>query len=143
MEFLLYLSSETSEIYKMISKKVRIVENMPICRKHDIFGWYENVSKTVVICTDRILSKPNPEYNINMVILHESIHVAQACKQNMWDIKPFGISKSSMNLSDNLKKDLRKVIGQFGSIVADTEIEAFWMEDKPNEVKYVFQKYCM
>jgi len=142
MDFLLYLSPEGSEIYNLISKKIRVVENTPICRKHDIFGWYENTVKTMVLCTDRILSKPNPHYNVNMVIFHESVHIAQACKQNMREIKPLGISPSTMVLSENLKKDLNVSVKTFGSNIANMEREAYWMETKPDKVKYVLKKYC-
>jgi hypothetical protein len=142
MEFLLYLSPQGMEIYNMISKKIRAVENAPICRKHDIFGWYDNLSKTMVFCTDKILSKPNPHYNFNMVLFHESVHVAQACKQNMREIRALGISPSAMSLSQNLKKDLKTSVNTFGSAIANTEREAFWMETKPDKVKYVVQKYC-
>ena len=142
MHFLLYLSPEGTEIYNMISRKVRVVENTPICRKYDIFGWYQNTTKTMVFCTDKILSKPNPHYNFNMVLFHESVHVAQACKQNMREIKAFGISPSTMNLSENLEKDLKISVKNFGSTVANIEREAYWMETKPDKVKYVLKKYC-
>ena len=126
----------------MISKKIRAVENAPICRKHDIFGWYDNRSKSIVFCTNKILSKPNPHYNFNMVLFHESVHVAQACKQNMREIKAFGISPSTMNLSENLEKDLKISVKNFGFSVANIEREAYWMETKPDKVKYVLKKYC-
>ena len=142
MNFLLYLSPEGTEIYNMISRKVRVVENTPICRKYDIFGWYQNTTKTMVFCTDKILSKPNPHYNFNMVLFHESVHVAQACKQNMREIKAFRISPSTMNLSENLEKDLKISVKNFGSTVANIEREAYWMETKPDKVKYVLKKYC-
>jgi len=142
MDFLLYLSPQGMEIYNMISKKIGVVENTPICRKHDIFGWYDNRSKTIVFCTDKILSKPNPYYNFNMVLFHESVHVAQACKQNMREIKAFGISPSAMSLSENLEKDLKVSVKNFGSAISNIEREAFWMETKPDKVKYVLKKYC-
>ena len=96
----------------------------------------------MVLCTDRILSKPNPHYNVNMVIFHESVHIAQACKQNMREIKPLGISPSTMVLSENLKKDLNVSVKTFGSNIANMEREAYWMETKPDKVKYVLKKYC-
>jgi len=142
MEFLLYFSTQGMEIYNMISKKIRVVENTPICQKYDIFGWYDNRSKTIVFCTDKILSKPNPHYNFNMVLFHESVHVAQACKQNMREIKAFGISPFAMSLSENLEKDLKVSVKNFGSTIANIEREAFWMETNPDKVKYVLQKYC-
>jgi hypothetical protein len=142
MHFLLYLSPEGTEIYNMISKKVRVVENTPICLKYDIFGWYQNTTKTMVFCTDKIVSKGNPDHYVNETLFHESAHVAQACKQNMKDIKSFGISPSVMHLSEVRKNDLKLSYSIGGSQVISIEREAYWMEDKPNQVKYVLQKYC-
>ena len=142
MEFLLYLSPEGTEIYKMISKKVRVVENTPICRSYNIFGWYQNTTKTMVFCTDKILSKVDPQKYVNETLFHESVHLAQACKHNMREIKPLGISHSAMLLSDNRKKDLKIATSIGGNMSFNMEKEAFWMEDKPEKVKYVVQKYC-
>ena len=142
MHFLLYLSPEGTEIYNMISKKVRVVENTPICRKYDIFGWYQNITKTMVFCTDKIVSKRNPKYYVNETLFHESAHVAQACKQSMREVKPFGISSSKMYLSDIRKNDLKLSYSIGGSEVISIEREAYWMEDKPDQVRYVLQKYC-
>ena len=73
------------------------------------------------MCTDKIASKPNLKYNVNMTLFHESVHIAQACKQNMKEIKPFGISPKDMNLSESLKKDLATSIKTFGDIITNTE----------------------
>ena len=70
MEFLLYLSTQGLDIYNMISKKVLVVENTPICRKHDIYGWYDSNTKTMALCTDRIKSGPNSTYYINETLYH-------------------------------------------------------------------------
>jgi hypothetical protein len=142
MDFLLYLSPQGMEIYNMISKKIRVVENTPICQKYDIYGWYQNTSKTMVFCTNRIVSKGKPDYDVNETLFHESVHVAQACKQNMKEIFPLGISSFSMTLPKNKSKDLLKTIQISGKHIALIEKEAFWMEDKPSKVKYVVQKYC-
>ena len=45
MEFLLYLSPQSTEIYQMISRRIRVVENTPICRKYDIYGWFDATKK--------------------------------------------------------------------------------------------------
>jgi hypothetical protein len=47
-----------------------------------------------------------------------------------------------MPLSDHRKADLNNAISQIGSNIKNIEHEAFWMEDKPNMVKYVIKKYC-
>lgn len=144
MEFLLYLSSQSSEIYQMISQKVRVAENTPVCRKYNIFGFFDSSRKEFSICTNKIKSfgDYNLKGNIEATFLHESTHVAQACKTKQNVLEPFGISPSIMKLSSSQHADLRKVIA-FDSRLKYVDMEAFWMEDKPDKVKYVVQKYCL
>jgi hypothetical protein len=141
MEFLLYLSPQSTEIYQMISRRVRVVENAPICRKHDIYGWFNVIEKTMTICTNRIVSRDDVKYYVNETLLHESVHVAQYCKNK--SLIPLGISPAQMELSSRRKQDLESAVKIAGSSVRQIEQEAFWMEDKPNEVKYVVKKYCL
>jgi len=141
MEFLLYLSPQSTEIYHMISRRIRVVENTPICRKHDIYGWFNINEKTMTICTDTIVSRDNAKYYINETLLHEAVHLAQYCKNK--SLTPLDIAPSKMNLSSRRKLDVESAIKINGSIVRQIENEAFWMEDKPNEVKYVVKKYCL
>jgi hypothetical protein len=140
MEFLLYLSPQSTEIYQMISRRIRVVENTPICRKHDIYGWFNVIEKTMTICTDRIISNNNSKYYINETLLHESVHIAQYCKNN--SLTPLGISNSQIQLSSRRNQDIESAVKISGPLVRQIEREAFWMEDKPNEVKYVLKKYC-
>ena len=115
MEFLLYLSTQGLDIYNMISKKVLVVENTPICRKHDIYGWYQSNTKTMTLCTDRIKSGPDPTHYINETLYHESVHVAQTCKNG--HLKSFGISLSDMPISNNRKNDIKNAVSIAGEIV--------------------------
>ena len=140
MNFLFYLSPQSMEIYQMVSRKIRVVENTPICRKHDIYGWFDIAKKTMNICTDRIVSKDNVKYYINETLLHEAVHLAQYCKNK--SLTPLGISSSNMNLSDRRRQDVESAVKLIGPHIRQIETEAFWMEDKPNEVKYVMKKYC-
>ena len=141
MDFLFYLSPQSMEIYQMVSRKIRVVENAPICRKHDIYGWCSPTEKTMNICTNRIVSRENAEYYINETLLHESVHLAQYCKNK--SLTPLGISSSNMNLSDRRRKDVESAVRLGAPSVRQLANEAFWMEDKPNEVKYVVKKYCL
>jgi hypothetical protein len=141
MEFLLYLSPQSTEIYQMISRRIRVVENTPICRKHDIYGWFNVIEKTMTICTDRIISNDNSTYYMNETLLHESVHIAQYCKNN--SLTPLGISNSQIQLSSRRNQDIESAVKISGPSVRQIEREAFWMEDKPNEVKYVVKKYCL
>ena len=141
MEFLLYLSPDGQSIFNMVSKKVQVVENAPICRQYDIFGFYSASKKTLTFCTDKIKTYGNVEYNVFETLLHESTHVAQSCKGNFQELRPFGINSSSMYLNGRREKDLQKVIA-YDRNLKQIDREAFWMEDKPEKVKYVIQKYC-
>ena len=141
MEFLLYLSPQSTEIYQMISRRIRVVENTPICRKHDIYGWFNVIEKTMTICTDRIISNDNSKYYMNETLLHEAVHLAQYCKNK--SLTPLGIDSSQLQLSSRRNQDLESAVKISGSSVRQIEREAFWMEDKPNEVKYVVKKYCL
>lgn len=141
MEFLLYLSSQSSEIYQMVSQKVRVVENTPICRNRHIFGYFDSSKKLLSVCTNRIKSYGNMEHSLAETILHESVHVAQACKINNGYLEPLGISSSTMNLDSRRKNDLERTIANDPRL-RYIDMEAYWMEDKPEKVKYVVQKYC-
>jgi hypothetical protein len=142
MEFLLYLSPASREIYNMISQKVRVVENAPICRKYSVMGWYNSKQNVMTFCTNEIKTTANFRYNINETLLHESVHVAQSCKEGNGYVDSFGISKSSMPLNERRKRDIVSAVKINGEEVRHIEHEAFWMEDKPAKVKYVLKKYC-
>jgi hypothetical protein len=141
MEFLLYLATQQMDIYKTVSNKVRVVENAPICKKYKIFGFYNGVNKVLTICTSAIKRSSDPHTNVNETLMHESVHVAQSCKAKFTGLESFGISPSLMPLSYQKEQDLKKVIA-FDSRLKNIDREAFWMEDKPEKVKYVMQKYC-
>ena len=143
MDFLIYLLPQTKDIYNLISQKVKIVENAPICKKFDIYGWYQSDTKIMTICTNKIQSGPDVKYYVNETILHESVHVAQSCKTKNGTLLPFNISLNYMNIVDHRKSDVNNSIKVNGEIIRNIEHEAFWMEDKPNEVKYVVKKYCL
>lgn len=142
MEFLLYLTPIGRDIYNLISQKVKVVENTPICRKHDIYGWYNSRQKLMIFCSDRIKKGPNPKFYFNETLYHESVHVAQVCKSKDQSLKPLGISPSMMPLTKNKMNDVEKSISISGSSLRHVEHEAYWMEDKPEKVRYVVRKYC-
>ena len=77
---------------------------------------------------------------MNETLLHESAHIAQYCKNN--SLTPLGIANSQIHLSSRRNQDVESAVKIAGSNVRQIEREAFWMEDKPNEVKYVVKKYC-
>ena len=141
MNFLLYLSPEGMDVYNMVSRKVRVVENAPVCRKYDIFGFYSAPQKTLTMCTSKIQNYENISKYVHETLMHESTHVAQSCRTNFRYLTPFGINSSSMYLNSSKENDLKRVVA-FNPSLKDIDREAFWMEDKPNEVKHVLKKYC-
>jgi hypothetical protein len=126
----------------MLSNKIRVVENASICRQWDIYGWYNATSKTMIICTDRIKAGSDSKNYLNETLLHESAHVAQSCKNNMGNLLPIGIPDSLIKLSDKRSKDLSKTTRIYGSKNYRIEKEAFWLEDKPDKVKYAIKRFC-
>lgn len=142
MEFLAYLDAGSREIYHLVSQKTTVVENAHVCRKYDIFGYYSRTRNRLTICSDRILASENPAPYINQTFLHEATHLAQACRQRMRTFKAFGLARESIKLTDGQRQDLAKAVAMNGRISEDYEREAFWLEDKPNEVRYVVKKYC-
>ena len=113
----------------------------PICRKYDIFGFYNAPQKTLTMCTNKIQTYSNVEKNVHETLMHESAHVAQSCKTNFRHLAPLGINPSNMYLNYQRENDLKKAIA-FNPSLKNIDREAFWMEDKPNQVKYVLKKYC-
>jgi hypothetical protein len=141
MEFLLYLSPDLTGIYNMVSRKVRVVENAPLCRKYDIFGFYDSKTKILTMCTNKMKSNGDIEQNVKDTLLHESVHVAQSCKSGDGFLENFGIDPSVMKLKYEREEALKTVVA-FDYRLKKIDREAFWMEDKPDKVKYVIQKYC-
>jgi hypothetical protein len=141
MDYVAYLNPITMEVHQLVQQKVRIVENGSVCNKFDIFGFFDTRKRELTICTSRILRFGDSARHINETILHESVHVAQACKGGFRTMHAFGLNSSDMVLTASREQDL-KMYGRFDRHHRAVEREAFWMEDKPNEVLYVVKKYC-
>ena len=143
MIFTAYLTPSGQEIYELVSKKIKFLENPPICRQKDIYGWFNSKNKTITFCTDRIKSNGNAIHYVNETLYHESTHVAQSCKSLFGNnLVVLGINPSSINLSKNKEIDLRTVTSMLGEKSYKIEKEAFWIEDKPKQVIYYLKKFC-
>lgn len=138
MEFLLYLTPQAKDILNQIYKaKYSVKENVEFCSNKDIFGYVDH-GKKFVICTKNIKESGfDVKFYINETIYHESVHVSQFCN----GYKPFGIAIKDMPLPPNKLKDIKKSL-KTSTSSARIEHEAYWMEDKPDKVKYVLKKYC-
>lgn len=135
MEFLLYLSPVGQQIINSVSlTKFKIQENAHICRKYkEVFG-FTNTSQ-LIICTDNIKNSISPvNYYVNETVYHEAVHIAQMCKQ-----RPLGINISS--LSPSKMNDIVRST-QYAKDAFPYEVEAYYLEDKPEKVLSYVQKFC-
>ena len=139
MEFLLYLTPQAQDILNQVYRaKFSVRENIGYCRSNkNIFG-YADFGKKFIICTNNIKrSGFAPDFYINETIYHEAVHVGHMCNGN----KPFGIPINYMNLPASKLQDVKNSVSASTSSTR-MEHEAYWMEDKPDKVKHVLQKYC-
>jgi hypothetical protein len=134
MDFLLYLTPVGNEIInKIISKKYIIKENAPICRKHRIYGFLK--SPEFIICTDNIKNGASPSsHYINETVYHEAVHIAQICKKG-----PIGIS--TVGLDEWKLKDASRSSSITGQNKV-YELEAYYLEDKPDLINQYLEKFC-
>jgi hypothetical protein len=139
MEFLLYLTPQAQDILNQVYRaNYSVRENIGHCRSNkNIFG-YADFGKKFIICTNNIKRGGfDPEFYINETVYHEAVHIAHMCNGH----KPFGISLKDMPLSSNKLQDVKNSVSVSSSSLR-MEHEAYWMEDKPDKVNYVLQKYC-
>ena len=129
MIFLNYLEPTQLEIYNTLQKaNVVVLENHKTCNpKGKWDGWTFSTKDSrnpynrtmLVMCTNTIQSVYGDwQGEINRTLSHETVHVAQSCKEGKGGIETLGF-----------RKDLEK--------------EAFAIQDNPREVLRVLKKYCL
>jgi len=135
MEFLLYLTPVGREILTgVMLKNFKVQENAPICKKHkNLFGYSK--SPDFIICLDNIKNTISPVwYYVNETVYHEAVHVVQSCRQ-----KPIGVR--NIFLTPEKLQDVVNSTQTSGSSSV-YEVEAYYLEDKPEEVNRYLKKYC-
>ena len=140
MEFLLYLSPQGQQLIQdLISAKFHIHENVGMCKSSNTFGYTTGKNKFVV-CTNNIKNGGyDLHFYINETVYHESVHAAQMCN----GYKTLGIKKQNMPLPANKLQDIRnsvKAVNDYS--VIGREHEAYYLEDKPEKVRYYVRKFC-
>jgi hypothetical protein len=140
MLFPLYLTSEGKQILDLVAKAhFNIRENISWCADGSYYGATIKENKTFFICTKNILNGPSPKRNLNETVYHEALHVAQQCN----GMRPIGIPISQMPLSSNKMDDIETSIRLTkNKSMRRIEHEAFWLEDKPEQVLYYLKKFC-
>ena len=133
MQFLLYLTPAGQEIISTIMRRnYNVLENAPICRNKEIFGIVQ--TPNFVICLNNIKNTISPvDHYVNETVYHEAVHVAQSCKK-----KPLGVEVSldAYKMNDVVRST--KIAG----IYPVYESEAYFLEDKPEQVLYYLKKFC-
>ena len=139
MQFPFYLTSEGKQILDLVAKAhFNIRENISWCAD-GYYGATIKENKTFFICTKNILKGPNPNQYLNETVYHEAVHVAQQCN----GMKPIGIPINQMSLPSNKMKDIESSLGLTKKkFMRRMEHEAFWLEDKPEQVLYYLKKFC-
>ena len=138
MEFLLYLSPQGQQLIRdLISAKFHIHENVGLCQNRNVFGYATNPNK-FVICTKNIRnSGHDPYFYVEETVNHESIHLAQFWNKN----KLLGIPTKVMPLPWNKLQNIKTSLA-ISYTDRQREHEAYFYEDKPEEVRYFVKKYC-
>ncbi len=135
MHFLFYLTPIAQELTSLIMlKNYRVQENAPICKKYtEIFGY--NSNGNFIICTNNIKNTISPAgYYINETVYHEAVHVAQACKKGPLGVMDISLSPQKLN-------DVARSVN-YNESAFTYEVEAYYLEDKPEEVLSYVKKYC-
>jgi hypothetical protein len=142
MEFFLYLSPQGQQLVRdLISAKFHIHENIGLCRNKDTFG-YADLPNKFVICTKNIKNSGfDPNHYIEETVNHEAVHAAQICKKDK--TMTLGIPKKDMHLPWNKIQDVKNSVKIVkNQNIFHREYEAYYLEDKPEKVRYYVRKFC-
>lgn len=136
MEFLLYLTPIGSQILtRVMQKNYRVVENSAYCKNKEIFGGIDK--SNFVICLNNIKNTISPvAHYVNETVYHEAVHVAQSCKRGPLKIADVTLDKYKLNDVSRSVKVGKKTAHVY-------EVEAYFLEDKPERVLAALKKYCL
>jgi len=133
IQFLLYLTPTGQQIVSAIMQRnYNVKENAPICRNKELMGIVQ--SPNFVICLNNIKNGVSPvDYYVNETVYHEAVHVAQSFKK-----RPLGVNVSldAYKMNDAIRST------KFAGSHPVYESEAYFLEDKPEQVLYYLKKFC-
>ena len=155
MEFIIFLSKLDKEILDLLIKANYVVEENKIecLLNKNIKGLHNFEENKIIICTENAKKKTNyrnttqqknkdnfkTKRAIRKALRHEATHVIQKCNNNkiIGDIK-----KLENKLHQSKRKALQFSTSNFSGTYAK-EVEAYVLEDKPQKVKNLIEKYCL
>jgi hypothetical protein len=126
MEYLTPTHQEILDVLRQANVTV-IVNNHKVCREDKFDGyaltWRDSmnvIKKTTLVMCNNTIKKNYVDWEgeINRTLSHESVHIAQICKEGNGYIEPLGFRK-------------------------DVEKEAVAIQDNPREVLRILKKYCL
>lgn len=134
LDLFAYLTPIGKEIASVIQQSKYIIrQNAPICRNKDLMGIV--VGHNLTICLDNIKNNVSPvDHYVNETINHEAVHIAQSCKGSK-----LGITTNLDKYKTNDARRSRKI----GGSQMVSEMEAYELEDKPEQVLAYLRKYCL
>lgn len=135
-----YLSPTGQQIIEYVSKAhFKVHQSGYDCSNKDFAGATIHNKKIFLVCVQNIMNATQSKKIIEETVIHEAVHVAQYCGGR----NTLGIPKNKMHLSAFKLYDVQKSI----SLTQDpstknAEYEAYWLEDKPEQVLYYLKKFC-
>ena len=148
LEFTSYASPAAVQIISLLrSAKISVRENTKICKDEpSTFGYFLHSDNIFAVCTAKIKRGGWPlRHYINETIYHEAVHAAQDCKAKGLRSLPGQSTLGLKNIERKLTKeklDEVKRSTSFGWNSRQKELEAYYLESKPNEVIRYLKKYC-
>ena len=158
LNYFRYLDENDKKILEIVDQTQKVLiypkENTPYCKSENIWGYVNAPVKytdgyfraDMTICTNRILTFSNnsdeASYYLSETLHHEAFHTAQLCRFPP-DFVPFGINNG------NFSKVIRdKVYGGEAYVENNDEqnlieMEAFYVEHKPNTILVFLENYCL
>lgn len=124
-----YLTPTHQQILDVLNQAgvVVYINNHKICNTRKYDGYVltakdpnNHTNRTQFVLCENVIQSNYVDWQgeLNRTIAHESIHIAQACKQGNGNIKPLGFRD-------------------------DIEKEANAVQDQPREVLRILKKYCL
>ena len=151
-----YLDISGGQIIDLVDRSKKVIfyprENTPNCKSDNTMLGYVNSAykdtdgyfkSNIVICTNRIIGYSNNwneiSYRINETLHHEAFHAAQLCKSPP-KFSSFGLNNG---IFDKWIRDL--VFDYYGELPYEDklqEMEAFYVEHKPEIVSSYLEDFC-
>ena len=152
-----YLDISGDEIIDLVDRSKKVIfypkENTPYCKSETMWGYVNPAYRgsddyfrsNVVICSNRIIGSANNwneiSYYINETLHHEAFHAAQICKSPP-QFNTFGLNNG---MFDQRIRDIVFESETYRNLPYEDklqEMEAFYVEHKPEIVSSYLEDYC-